>query len=337
MVRGWLAGPLLAGLVGVAAGQESASLGRARAAYEDLDYSSAIVAARTALQERLRPEEQVTAYELLGFSYGALDSTRQAVEAFQQLIFLAPDREPDVERVSPRITSLYASALGQVLVVRRVEVDSVSFIAGSGALPIGFEVSRAAQTFVRLLGPDVDVVIDSQLVSAGPSRVFWSVVDSARRPFPPGDYEVIVTAREGSRNEYASAPFRFRLGHERVDTLELLGELPGYTRQPEMVSPPRDWRPVLLAALYVGAMAGTFLALDDADLGTGPRTAMFGVGGVGLTTGLVLSLKKPEPRPSPTNIQYNHLLGELLAQRNAEIARENDARRAQTVLRIQRR
>lgn len=315
------------------AAQESATLRQAQAAYEGLDYTGAVSAARQALREPLNEPDRAQAYELLGYSYGALDSTRQAVGAFQQLIFLAPDREPDIERVSPRITSLYASALGQVLVVRRLRLDSTSFVAGAGGAPIRFEVSRNAQALTRVIGPGTDLAVDTQVV-AGPTRVEWSVTGVDGRPLPPGAYEIIVTAREGAREEYASRPLTVRVAHSRLDTLPHLGELPGYKQQPELVSPPRDWRPLALSVLYTGLVAGAFVALDDGSLGTGPRAALASVGGATLAGGIVLSLRRPEPRPSPTNILYNGLLRDLLARRNAEIARENADRRSKVLLTV---
>src|SRR4051812_15594768 len=100
----------------LARGQEGA-LDRAQGAYQSLDYAAAIRSAHDALADRIPEATRIAAYEILAFSYAALDSTRQAVEAFRELIFLDPNRTPDVERVSPRITALYALALGQVLVV----------------------------------------------------------------------------------------------------------------------------------------------------------------------------------------------------------------------------
>ena len=171
-----LLGLLIIAVPRPASAQASAQISKAQAAYEALDYLGAVQAARQALREAPSREDRVIAFELLGFAYGALDSTRQAVDAFEQLIFLAPDRQPDVERVSPRITSLYASALGQVLVVRRVAADSMSFIAGLGSLPISYEVSRGAQTSVRVIGRGTDMVIDSQTVTAGPGRSYWNAL-----------------------------------------------------------------------------------------------------------------------------------------------------------------
>jgi hypothetical protein len=89
-----------------------------------------------------------------------------------------------------------------------------------------------------------------------------------------------------------------------------------------------------LTLLYTGAASAGLLALQKDDLGSGPRTAMFSISGVALATGLVLSLRKPDPRPSPTNILYNQLLRELLSQRNAEISRENATRHAQVLVSI---
>ena len=328
-----LAALLLAFVGPSAAGQADSTLASARAAYDSLNYAGAIQLARRALAYPLAPEDLIGAYEVLGYSYGALDSTRQAVDAFRRLIFLAPDREPDVERVSPRITSLYASALGQILVVRRLRIDSASFVSGAGSVPIRFEVSRTAVARTRVVGPGTDLVVDSQTV-AGAVEVAWTVRDAAGRPLPAGEYDLVVTAREGEREEYSTRPVRVRIDHGAVDTLPLLDSLPGYREQPEMVTPPRDWRPMALTVVLTGLATGAFFALDSKSLGNGPRTAMISVAGASLATGLGLSLRTPEPRASPTNVLYNRLVRELLARRNAEIARENADRRRETRLTV---
>jgi hypothetical protein len=316
-----------------AVAQANPLLRQAQVAYDSLDYSGALAGARSALQQSLGREDRIVAFELLGFAYGALDSTAQAVKAFEELIFLAPDREPNLERVSPRITSLYASALGQVLVVRRVTIDSTSFLAGTGSAAIRFYVSRLALVSTRVVGPGTDTVIDTTTTN-GPSRVDWTVRGRGGRPLPEGDYQIIVTAREGARSEYSSEPLAVRVEHAAVDTVPHLSSLPGYQEQPELVSPPRDWRPLALAVLYTGAAAAAFLALDDRDLGSGPRAGILSTGGAAVGLGLTLSLRRPDPRPSQTNILYNRLLRELLARRNEEIERQNAVRRSQVLLTV---
>jgi hypothetical protein len=259
------------------------------------------------------------------------------VDAFRQLIFLDPDREPDVERVSPRITSLYAFALGQVLVVRRLQVDSATFIAGQGATSVRFEVSRAARTRTRILGPGVDFVVDSQTVAgSAPTRFEWTAIGPDGKPLAPGDYRFITTAYEGGQNEFSSPPYAVRLTHGTRDTLPFLTSLPGYQEQPELVSPPRDYRPLLLSVLYTGIGAGAFLVFENNQLGRGPRTALVSISGAALATGLAMSVRKPEPRPSQTNILYNQLLRELLSRQNTEIAQENAVRRSQVLLTVHR-
>lgn len=315
--------------------QQRESVRRAQVAYNELDYTEAITLGRQALTEPLDRDDQVTVYELLGFAYGALDSTAQAVDAFRRLIFLDPDREPDVERVSPRITSLYASALGQVLVVRRLRVDSATFVVGPGGVPVRFEVSRAANTRTRVIGQGVEMVIDSQVVAAGAQvRFTWNVLGRDGAPLPAGEYQLIATAVEGERNEFSSAPHGFSIARAGRDTLPQLSSLPGYEEQPEMVSPPRDWRPMLQSLLYTGLGAGAFVAMSNAKLGTGPRTAVISVSGIALAAGLAMSLRKADPRPSRPNILYNQLLRELLAKQNADIARENAVRRTQVVVTV---
>jgi hypothetical protein len=315
--------------------QQHESVRRAQAAYNDLDYAGAIAAARESLTEQLSRDERVSMYELLGFSYGALDSTSEAVAAFRRLIFLDPDREPDIERVSPRITSLYASALGQVLVVRRVRVDSATFVAGQGSVPVHFEVTRLARTRTRAVGQGLDMVVDSQLVAGGASARFdWPVLDRSGTPLPEGEYQLVTTAIEEGQSEFSSSPQVVRVRHAMRDTLPALTSLPGYERQPEMVTPPRDWRPMLMSVLYTGIGAGAFLATENGHLGRGPRTALFSVSGLMIATGLAVSLRKPDARPSRPNILYNQLLGELLSKRNADIARENSVRRRQILITV---
>lgn len=315
------------------AAQEHPAVIEARSAYDALDFPGAIAAAQRALgpNQQLSPGERVLAYELLAYSYGVLDSTDQAREAFKQLIFLDPDREPDVERVSPRITSLYREALGRVLVVRHLTVDSASFVAREGSAPIHFELSRPGRAVTRVVGQGLDVVIDSQLV-AGEGEARWTGLSPTRNPVPPGGYQIIVTAIEG-RNEF-SATTPLRLEHSPVDTVAHLTSLPGYTELPEMESPPRDWRPLGIAVLYGGLTSAATLALEDTDLGGGVRPAIVGVSIGTLLTGLVMSIKKPDPRPVQANILYNRLLQEQLAQQNARIAVENELRRGQVTLTV---
>jgi len=311
--------------------QENATLRRARAASEGLDFTAAVRLARQAEGERLSREDRVEVFELLGYAYGALDSTRQAVDAFRQLIFLAPDREPDVERVSPRITSLYASALGQVLVVRKLTVDSADFVAGDGRVLIRYQVSRAARTTTRVVGQGLDVVVDSQVVT-GPGLAAWNGLTPSGEAAPAGAYQVLVTAAEG-RNEF-TGPAELRVDRGTVDTVEHLSALPGYTFLAETESPPRNWRPLGLAVLYAGIVTGATVALENTGLDLGERREVAGVGTLAFVTGLVMSLKKPDPRPVPANIQYNALLREQIAERNRLIGQENQRRRQQVRLKV---
>ena len=115
---------------------QNATLRAAIQAYENLDFTRAITLARRALSEHMTGPDQARAYELLGFSYSATDSQVKAVDAFKQAILLDPDRQLDPNKVSPKITSLFYSALGQVLVVRQLQADSARFIGGQGAVPL---------------------------------------------------------------------------------------------------------------------------------------------------------------------------------------------------------
>ncbi len=311
--------------------QEHPDVVRAKAAYDALDFAAAITLGQRALTQRIGRDDRVITTELLGMAYGALDSTRQAVEAFKQLIFLDPDREPDVEQVSPRITSLYASALGQVLVVRRLGVDSATFIAGQGGAPVRFQLSRSARVMTRVVGSGLDMVVDSQNVG-GAARVDWRGIGPDGNPVPAGLYQVIVTAFEGS-SEF-SAAIDVVVLHGAVDTAQHLASLPGYTERPESVSPPRGFKPLGLAVLFAGVTAGASLALENTTLGGGERREIGGVTLLTVGVGLFLSLRKPDPVPVEANIDFNRLLREQLAAENSRIVEQNVARRRQVVLTV---
>ncbi len=312
-------------------GQDNALVTATRAAYDDLDFMKAITLARRALSNRLTTEQQIQVYEIMAFSYGALDSARQAVEAFRQLIFLDPDREPDVNRVSPKITSLYASALGQVLVVRKAGADSTSFVAGAGAIPIRFQVSRASRVTARAVGEHYEAVIDSQLIT-GPGVIWWGATSDSGTPLPEGFYQVIITAAEGS-NEY-SIPVNLVVSHSPVDTVQHINSLPGYTFLAEKERPPRTFRPLGISVLYSGLGTGIALALENSVLGNTSRTEIFAIGAAAVATGFAMSIRKPDPVPVPANIRYNRLLREQIAERNRQIAAENELRRRQVLLTI---
>jgi len=322
---------LTLGSVQLLEGQDNPALRQARQAYDALDFENAITNAQQALQQGLLSrDDRIIAHELLGFAFGALDSARQAVDHFRELIFLDPDREPDVNMVSPRITALYASALGQVLVVRQLRVDSASFVANQGGVDIRFQLSRPARAIARVVGPDYDVVVDSQLV-AGSGRFTWRAVSPDGNPASPGSYQVIVTAVEAG-NEFA-APIDVSVLHAPVDTLDHLTSLAGYSELPETERPPRNWRPLGVAVLYAGLSAGAAVALEHSDLGESKREVL-SVGALGLLTGFIMSVKRPDPQLVPANIRYNQLLRENLARQNAQIAAENAARRRQVMLTI---
>lgn len=308
---------------------QNAGVRSARAAYDDLEFEQAIVSAQRALEQSLTRVERASAYEVLALSYGALDSTRQAVDAFRELILIDPDREPDPISVSPRITALYFNALGQVLVIRNVEVEGASFVAGQGSLPIEFEIPRQASVHVDAVGGGLDLRIDS-LNIAGKARVNWTGLTPDGEPVPPGRYQVIIEAAAGP-DQYATQVV-LEIVHGPVDSVEHITSITGRTEQEEMMQPGRNWKPLGIATLYTAIAAATSLALENTDLANPPRKEIAAVSFTALVTGLVMSLKKPDAVPVESAILYNQLLREQIEQTNIEISEENVERRGQTML-----
>jgi hypothetical protein len=313
--------------------QESAALRRAGAAYRALEYADAIALCKQALRDRLRGADQERAYEMLGFSFAALDSARQATDAFAQLVLLSPDRELDPARISPKITSLFALARTQVLVVRRFEMDSARIVAGVQFVPISFSVTRAARVRARIVGGGREALLDSSRVE-GTVRLQWNGVMTDGLPPASGAYRLVIEATAGRDSYAASFPLRIDAG--MVDTLAHLSALAGYDLLPDSIVPPRSWRPFALASLAAGVVAGTSLALESGQLGGGGRRELLSVSVGTMTLGLLASLKRPAPIPAPANIRYNALVRDQLAKRNAELAAQNASRRRQVQLTIRR-
>ncbi len=335
-MRWWTLTLLCAALLGGPAvlraqAPRNATLRQAMQAYDALDFARAGALARRALTERMTGADQARAYELLGFTYSATDSQAKAVDAFKQAILLDPDRQLDAARISPKITSLFYSALGQVLVVRELQIDSARFVAGHGAVPLRFTVTTPARVQVRAISGATTLLIDSTVVT-GTVSLRWPALLPDGAPVPAGSWLIVVEAIAG-QNTY-SASRGVAISYSPVDTLAHLTSLPGYQEMPETEVPPQSWRPLGLALLFVAGTAAGTAALNDGTLGEAPTSELAAVSIVTLGAGVVMTLRKPAPRPVEGNIQYNRLLREQLAQRNADIAKENVERRRQVTLAV---
>src|SRR6266566_3794124 len=184
---------------------QNVTLRQALQAYDNVDFARAIALARRALLERMSGPDQARAYELLGFGYSATDSQVKAVDAFKQTILLDPDRELDPRRISPKITSLFYSALGQVLVVRQLKVDSARFVGGQGSLPIRFTVTSPARVRTRAVSGAASLLVDSAVVT-GTVNVRRPARLPNGDPVLAGDWLIVVDATAGQNSFSASQP-----------------------------------------------------------------------------------------------------------------------------------
>ena len=310
---------------------QNATLRRAQAAYDNLDYRGALTLANTAQRERLNGFDRARAYELLALTYSAMDSILKAVAAFKEVILLEPERELDPNRTSPKVLSAFTVALTQVLVVRGLKVDSTDFVGGQGDVAIRYMVTQPARVVTRVTGGAAPIKVDSAAAN-GQVNLRWAARLANGDPIPAGNYTVVVEATIGQNSFSASQAIRVTQG--AVDTLPHLLSLPGYDYLPETEIPPKSWKPMGLALVYSGiALAGTS-ALSQGDLGSASFREAGIVGGGLMAAGFVVMLRKPAPQPARGNILYNRLLREQLARRNAEIAQDNVRRRQQVALRV---
>jgi FlgD Ig-like domain len=311
--------------------QTDSTVQRAQELFDGFDFPRALVAGRAALEHNLNDEDRATAYAVVGFSLGALDSTGQAVQALQQFILLDPDRVPDTDVLGPRLVDLYNQAWGLVLVVRRPTVDTTTFVLGQGAARIRFEVSRPSIVTTTILGGGARLVVDSQLVNPGAVSVSWDARAADGGAVPAGRYQILVTAME-SRNQY-QALGGLAIDHAAVDTVAHISSMAGLEELPEMERPPRDWRPLGLSVVLAGVAGGLALALDNSGLG-GTRRELVAGGGLTIGVGMALSLRRPDPRPVPANIRYNAQVQRLIAERNDQITAQNVALRREVLVHV---
>lgn len=150
-------------------------------------------------------------------------------------------------------------------------------------------------------------------------------------PVTPGTWRILVEAF-GSGQYTTSAYQDVQITAGAVDTLPHLTALPGYSELPATEIPPQSGRPLGIALLYTGFAGAGALALNNGDLGTATGREIGVAAGAALITGFVMMLRKPAPRPALGNIQYNRLLKEQLARRNADITLQNAQLRRQVQL-----
>jgi hypothetical protein len=326
-----MAALLVAGPAALAA-QQNPTVIQAQQAYDEIDYEQSARLARQAIDGGASGRDVILAWQIAAYSYASLGMDAQADSAFKELIFLDPSAEPDPLQFAPRIISAYMNALAAVLVVRFPSIETTEFVSGQGSAEIGFELSRPARARVTIVGPGVDIQLDEFLVQRR-GAVEWNALDGSGSPVPPGDYEVLIEAEELGNSSIAAVTFAVR--QAPVDTVVHIDRIAGFNYLPEDEVPPRDWRPLGVAGLYAGLSTGAAFALSDAGLGDNWRMPIIAVSTTTLLTGFVMSLRRPDPVPVPGNIQYNALLREQIARRNAEIAQENQTRRRQVLVTIE--
>lgn len=119
-----------------------------------------------------------------------------------------------------------------------------------------------------------------------------------------------------------------------VDTAPHLGHLEGYDTLPRMVMPARSFRPLGIATLLTGIVAGGSFAAENGALGQTSRRELTIGAGAALLVGLIASFGHPVLVPSEANIRYNQLIQDQLARQNQQIAAGNRLRRQEVELTV---
>ena len=179
---------------------QNATLRRAQQAFDNLEYRQALSLGQASLRERLNGYDRARAYELLGFTYSGMDSILKAVDAFKQVVLLEPERDLDPNRTSPKALSAFQVALTQILVIRQLRVDSVSFIGGQGAVPIRYTVTQPSRVVMRITGGTLGNMRIDSTVATGQVNIRWPARLPSGEPNLAGDWaqeQLVMTDPKG--------------------------------------------------------------------------------------------------------------------------------------------
>jgi tetratricopeptide (TPR) repeat protein len=185
------------------------------AAYEDLEYATAVKFLNRALSESLTREEKMVTFETLGFCQVALGDLAQAKTAFQELLRIAPSFELD-RTISPRVRAVFQEAKDQLatsgLAVQGSSLPSVHTLiepqhAKQGrAVTVRVDypggVAEKMRIFYRTRGTNA---FSAVTVSSQPAGRFTALVPGLQVKAPALEYYVELLDETGTQVAGAGA------------------------------------------------------------------------------------------------------------------------------------
>ena len=338
MGRGWVLGAVAVLLAASSASAQgpAETLERAIAAYDDLDFSTAVGLVRRALaaegESALSSQDRLRALSYLGAAEFYRDNPDSAMSAFRQIVILDPRYEIDDLVFPPDLTSIFSLVRRDTKVVL-VDAPPVEYIrAGTERYAAQLYASSYHEILAAVTLSDGRRVRVLYTGLIGDSlEVYWDGLDSASVPITTGRYFLTVesTGRDGSVVRHVRVPLD--VSAASIDTLPHPAPPADSLFLPERVrSGPA------IKALAAGVVGGLAVSLLPSMIA--PDTELSGtrllVGGSMTIAGVFGFFTQRPGRSIPENVAANDLVrGEWEARRD-DIARRNAALRAEVDLEI---
>ena len=256
-----------------------------------------------------------------------------AGDAFRTLLLADPRYRPDDLVFPPEVSAAFHEVRLGVRAIAVVVPADIELRTVSDRVPIRIYASALHEIRVFVVGTDAvrvtDVLHDG---AVGDSlEVLWSARDSVGRAHPAGRYSLRVVSRGPNGREEREVRIPLDVDRFTVDTLSAPPPLEPSQLRPEMTTPVRTTRPLLIG--IVTAATAAFLP-SVAGAESGGSSLRFGVAGLAGIAGVVGTMTSARPRAIPENIESNRVARAAWEQEVQRIERENAARRAAPRLRV---
>jgi hypothetical protein len=327
--------PLLLGARALPAqGNTAETLERAVKMYEELQVERALVLLRRVISPsspfEVSREQRVRAYTYLGASLAIMGMRDSAVVYFRAALERDPFLELQPERFTAAERDAFAEARRRSLSLGLRPVKTVAIEPGREQVPFGFVTTHQAIVRVEIRSPGAPSghVIEER-ESDGAREVGWTGLLGDGRLAPPGAYELAVSARSLLGGAADSGRAYFVVRHDFPALEDTLPDL-----RPDELLPERHSQRAVAAELLKGfGLAAAALAvpatIGSDRLGEG-RSLSAGVAAAAGVAGIAAFVARRNQREIPEHVAENRRRQELRASRNAEIARRNEARLAET-------
>ena len=329
---------LVAAPVAISAQASTAeALHQAQDLYERLEIERAVPLLRQVVSPgwafEVTQDQRVQAYTYLGASLALLGARDSAVLYFRSAIERDAFTDLDARQFTPAQITLFQQArrLTFAVAARPVAPARLDPRTERATFPVVTTHSASLRVTLRPIA-DPNATILWNAVNDGLREVSWNGLLADGHVAPPGRYELGLVARSALLGRTDSARVYFTVAHETPPLEDTLRALGPDDLLPERVQP-GGGRADLVKGFAVAAGA---LVLSDAatngELGRSGGGLAVAVAGTAGIVGVTALLSSRHERALPANIAENARRRAARAAANADVARRNAPKLAETVL-----